>query len=68
MTLTLIDLWFWSRPAQAYFEGFGPKYVEWLTDWSFNVVFEDEEEARRAVASKSFALPESLPQGVRVRP
>lgn len=52
---------------QAYFEGFGPKYVEWLSDWSFNVVFEDENEAKRAAASKSFALPEVLPQDVRVR-
>lgn len=57
-----------SRPSdQAYFEGFGPKYVEWLSDWSFNVVFGDAEEAKNAAAAKSFALPELLPHDVAVR-
>lgn len=56
-----------DNDVKAYFEGFGPKYVEWLSDWSFNVVFQDEEEAKKAAASKSFALPEALPQDLRVK-
>ncbi|CAM9095482.1 unnamed protein product [Pylaiella littoralis] len=49
-----------DNDVKAYFEGFGPKYVEWLSDWSFNVVFGDTDEAKNAAAAKSFALPETL--------
>eukprot|EP00752_Nemacystus_decipiens_P004560 g4162.t1 len=49
-----------DNDVKAYFEGFGPKYVEWLSDWSFNVVFDSPDEAKKAAASKSFALPEAL--------
>lgn len=52
--------------VQAYFEGYGPKYVEWLSDWSFNVVFGDPDEARNAAAAKSFGLPEILPKDIAV--
>ena len=52
---------------QAYFHGFGPRYVEWLSDWSFNVVFQDPEEAKNAAAAKSFGLPEVLPREIAVR-
>lgn len=55
-----------DNDVKAYFEGFSPKYVEWLSDWSFNVVFQDEEEAKKAAAAKSFALPEALPPDIRV--
>ncbi|CAM9930376.1 unnamed protein product, partial [Hapterophycus canaliculatus] len=53
-----------DNDVKAYFKGFGPKYVEWLSDWSFNVVFQDPEEAKKAAAAKSFGLPESLPKDI----
>ncbi|CAN0000548.1 unnamed protein product [Choristocarpus tenellus] len=49
----------------AYFEGFGPRYVEWLSDWSFNVVFADEADAKAAFAATSFPLPSPLPTSVK---
>lgn len=52
---------------QAYFKGFGPKYVEWLSDWSFNVVFENPDEAKQAAAAKSFGLPDALSKEIEVR-
>lgn len=55
------------RQRQAYFDGFGPKYVEWLSDWSFNVVFDDAEGAKKAAAAKSFGLPDTLPKEIEVR-
>ena len=41
--------------------------MEWLSDWSFNVVFQDPEEAKNAAAAKSFGLPEVLPREIAVR-
>lgn len=40
--------------------------MEWLSDWSFNVVFEDDDDAGKAMAAKSFALPNPLPASFRV--
>lgn len=45
----------------AYFSVYGPSYVEWLGEYSCNVIFEDKFSAARALNSMSQELPTPPP-------
>ncbi|KAI9913146.1 hypothetical protein PsorP6_005898 [Peronosclerospora sorghi] len=47
----------WTRDTLAYFQGYGPSYVEWINDSSCTIVFQDDYTAMRALVALGHEIP-----------
>ncbi len=47
-----------SKDINAYFQGFGVAWIEWLNGVSLNVLFDDKFTAARALQQLSLPIPE----------
>lgn len=56
-----------TRDLLEYFGDYGPKYIEWLNDSSANVIFREEETAKRAMAGLGEPMAgNDVPEGISV--
>lgn len=53
-----------NKDIMTCFEGYGPTYIEWLSDLSCNVHFGDKFSARRALMNLSQSIPSPPPEDV----